>query len=64
MTSHRKDVLPLVNRVSGARHRGFPSEAKAKEFYLHETENNLVRVVRDKGDVEEVLFGPLHVIME
>jgi Caulimovirus viroplasmin len=62
MTSHRDNVYPLINRVSGARFKGFPTHEQAEIFYQQAKENGLVSLVRDPGD--DVLFGPSHNAMQ
>jgi len=62
MSSHRDNVFPLIDGVSGARFKGFSTHEKAAAFYMNAKENGLVKVLRNPGD--DVLIGPLHEAMQ
>ena len=62
ISSHRENVFLLIDGVSGARFKGFPTHEQAAAFYFETKENGLVKVIRDPGD--DMLFGPLHNAMQ
>lgn len=53
----RDKVKPLIDYVSGARFKSYPTRDEAAAAYKHDKSMGLVRIVRDPGDDE--IYGPM-----
>jgi hypothetical protein len=60
--SYRDNVKPLIEFISGARYKSYPTRADAVAAYQYSKANNLVRIVRDPGDDDK--YGPMFYAMQ